>query len=84
LPRLTSQLHGGEPRKKSGTQVAVQIKDYLADGIIRNAVNLPALSADQYRRVRPYLELAERSVSGFAKPRKRARHDPHSLCWRSC
>ena len=29
-------------------------------GIIRNAVNLPALSADQYRRVRPYLELAER------------------------
>jgi D-3-phosphoglycerate dehydrogenase len=40
--------------------VAVQIRDYLTDGIIRNAVNLPALSADQYRRVRPYLELAER------------------------
>ena len=34
--------------------------DYLADGIIRNAVNLPALSAEQYRRVRPYLALAER------------------------
>src|SRR5437870_5435900 len=32
----------------------------LADGVIRNAVNLPALSPDQYRRVRPYLELAER------------------------
>jgi D-3-phosphoglycerate dehydrogenase len=32
----------------------------LAEGIIRNAVNLPALSADQYRRVRPYLALAER------------------------
>src|SRR6266568_4858744 len=41
-------------------QEAVQIKDYLAEGIIRNAVNLPALSADQYRRVRPYLELARR------------------------
>jgi hypothetical protein len=27
--------------------------------LIRNAVNLPALSADQYRRVRPYLALAE-------------------------
>jgi D-3-phosphoglycerate dehydrogenase len=38
----------------------VQIKDYLVEGIIRNAVNLPALSADQYRRVRPYLALAER------------------------
>jgi len=49
-----------EAQEEVGTQVAVQIKDYLADGIIRNAVNLPALSADQYRRVRPYLELAER------------------------
>jgi D-3-phosphoglycerate dehydrogenase len=49
-----------EAQEEVGTQVAVQIKDYLADGIIRNAVNLPVLSADQYRRVRPYLELAER------------------------
>jgi len=49
-----------EAQEEVGTQVAVQIRDYLADGIIRNAVNLPALSADQYRRVRPYLELAER------------------------
>jgi D-3-phosphoglycerate dehydrogenase len=49
-----------EAQEEVGTQVAVQIKDYLAEGIIRNAVNLPALSPDQYRRVRPYLELAER------------------------
>src|SRR5438045_5670280 len=49
-----------EAQEEVGTQVAVQIKDYLAEGIIRNAVNRPALSADQYRRVRPYLELAER------------------------
>jgi len=49
-----------EAQEEVGTQVAVQIKDYLSEGIIRNAVNLPALSADQYRRVRPYLELAER------------------------
>ena len=49
-----------EAQEEVGTQVAVQIRDYLAEGIIRNAVNLPALSADQYRRVRPYLELAER------------------------
>jgi D-3-phosphoglycerate dehydrogenase len=49
-----------EAQEGVGTQVAVQVKDYLAEGIIRNAVNLPALSAEQYRRVRPYLELAER------------------------
>jgi D-3-phosphoglycerate dehydrogenase len=52
-----------EAQEEVGTQVAVQIRDYLKDGIIRNAVNLPALSADQYRRVRPYLELAERMGS---------------------
>ena len=49
-----------EAQEEVGTQVAVQVKDYLAEGLIRNAVNLPALSADQYRRVRPYLALAER------------------------
>lgn len=49
-----------EAQEEVGTQVAVQVKDYLAEGLIRNAVNLPALSADQYRRVRPYLGLAER------------------------
>ncbi len=49
-----------EAQEEVGTQVAVQIKDYLAEGLIRNAVNLPALSADQYRRVRPYLALAQR------------------------
>jgi D-3-phosphoglycerate dehydrogenase / 2-oxoglutarate reductase len=49
-----------EAQEEVGTQVAAQVRDYLAEGIIRNAVNLPALSADQYRRVRPYLELAER------------------------
>src|SRR5437667_199369 len=35
-----------EAQEEVGTQVAVQIKDYLAEGIIRNAVNLPALTAE--------------------------------------
>ncbi|HET9804441.1 MAG TPA: phosphoglycerate dehydrogenase [Candidatus Acidoferrum sp.] len=64
LPNVVSTPHIAgstqEAQEEVGTQVAVQIRDYLAEGIIRNAVNLPALSADQYRRVRPYLLLAER------------------------
>ena len=64
LPNVIATPHvagsTAEAQEEVGTQVAVQIKDYLAEGIIRNAVNLPALSADQYRRARPYLELAER------------------------
>ena len=64
LPEVITTPHvagsTAEAQEELGTQVAVQIRDYLLEGIIRNAVNLPALSADQYRRVRPYLALAER------------------------
>ena len=64
LPNVITTPHvagsTAEAQEELGTQVALQIRDYLADGVIRNAVNLPALSPDQYRRVRPYLELAER------------------------
>ena len=49
-----------EAQEELGNQVAVQVRDYLVEGVIRNAVNLPALSPEQYRRVRPYLALAER------------------------
>jgi D-3-phosphoglycerate dehydrogenase len=64
LPNVITTPHvagsTAEAQEELGTQVALQIRDYLLEGIIRNAVNLPALSPDQYRRVRPYLELAER------------------------
>lgn len=64
LPNVIATPHvagsTAEAQEEVGTQIAVQVRDYLAEGVIRNAVNLPALSADQYRRVHPYLELAER------------------------
>ena len=49
-----------EAQEEVGTAIAQQIRDYLADGVIRNAVNMPALAPEQYRRLRPYLDLAER------------------------
>lgn len=49
-----------EAQEEVGTQIAQQVRDFLAEGAMRNAVNLPALSAEQYRRVRPFVELAER------------------------
>ena len=64
LPNVITTPHiagsTAEAQEELGTQVAVQVRDYLAEGVIRNAVNLPALSPEQYRRVRPYLALAER------------------------
>jgi D-3-phosphoglycerate dehydrogenase len=49
-----------EAQEEVGTAVAQQVRDYLADGSIRNAVNMPALSPEQYRRLRPYIDLGER------------------------
>jgi D-3-phosphoglycerate dehydrogenase len=64
LPNVICTPHVGgsttEAQEELGNQVAVQVRDYLAEGVIRNAVNLPALSPEQYRRIRPYLALAER------------------------
>ena len=54
-----------EAQEEVGTLIAQQVRDYLAEGVLRNAVNLPTLSAEQYRRVRPYLDLAER-LGSFA------------------
>ena len=54
LPNVIATPHvagsTAEAQEELGTQVAVQVRDYLAEGVIRNAVNLPALSADLRRR----------------------------------
>src|SRR5256714_5975986 len=79
LPSVIATPHvagsTAEAQEEVGTQIAVQVRDYLAEGVIRNAVNLPALSADQYRRGRPYLALAERlgSLVAQAAPSRPAR-----------
>jgi D-3-phosphoglycerate dehydrogenase len=49
-----------EAQEEIGTLIAQQVKDYLSEGQIRNAVNMPSLSPDQYKRLGPYLELADR------------------------
>jgi len=68
--------------KKSWERRCGADQDYLAEGVIRNAVNLPALSPDQYRRVRPYLELAERLGSLVSQAQQRGGADSHPVCGR--
>ena len=71
LPNVIATPHVAgsteEAQEEVGTQIAQQVRDYLAEGVMRNAVNLPTLSAEQYRRLRPYLELAERLGSLVAQ-----------------
>ncbi|HTS76080.1 MAG TPA: phosphoglycerate dehydrogenase [Bryobacteraceae bacterium] len=49
-----------EAQEAVGVRIAGQVRDYLRDGVALNAVNVPAMTAEQYRTVRPYAALAER------------------------
>jgi D-3-phosphoglycerate dehydrogenase len=49
-----------EAQELVGTETAAAVRDFLREGIIRNAVNVPALSLEEYKRLRPFLTLAER------------------------
>jgi D-3-phosphoglycerate dehydrogenase len=64
LPNVVATPHVAgstvEAQEEVGVLIAEEIYDYLQSGVLRNSVNLPNLSPEQYRRLRPYLELAER------------------------
>src|SRR5262245_4003408 len=48
-----------EAQEQVGEETATAVLDFLKDGIIRNAVNFPSVSMEQYQRLRPYLQLAK-------------------------
>ncbi len=54
-----------EAQEIVGVRIAEQVVEYLNTGVAINAVNMPALSPDQYRALGPYAELAER-LGNFA------------------
>jgi D-3-phosphoglycerate dehydrogenase / 2-oxoglutarate reductase len=49
-----------EAQEIVGVRIAEQIVEYLTNGIALNAVNMPALTAEQYRTLGPFVNLAER------------------------
>jgi D-3-phosphoglycerate dehydrogenase / 2-oxoglutarate reductase len=54
-----------EAQEIVGVRIAEQIVEYLKNGIALNAVNMPALSPEQYRAQGPYINMAER-LGNFA------------------
>ncbi|MGA2135977.1 MAG: phosphoglycerate dehydrogenase [Bryobacteraceae bacterium] len=54
-----------EAQEIVGVRIAEQIAEYLKNGVALNAVNMPALSPDQYRALAPYISVAER-LGSFA------------------
>lgn len=54
-----------EAQEIVGVRIAEQMVEYLKNGIAINAVNMPALSPEQYRAVGPFIDVAER-LGNFA------------------
>jgi len=54
-----------EAQEIVGVRIAEQVVEYLNSGVAINAVNMPALSPEQYRALGPYISLAEK-LGSFA------------------
>jgi D-3-phosphoglycerate dehydrogenase len=64
LPQVVATPHiaasTNEAQELVGSEIAINVRDYLQEGIIRNAVNFPAVPPDDVPKLRPYLLLAEK------------------------
>ena len=54
-----------EAQVKVAVEIAEQMADYLLTGAITNALNVPSLTAEDARRLKPYMVLVEQ-LGGFA------------------
>jgi D-3-phosphoglycerate dehydrogenase len=54
-----------EAQEIVGVRIAEQVVEYLKNGVALNAVNMPALSPEQYKALGPYINVAER-LGSFA------------------
>jgi D-3-phosphoglycerate dehydrogenase len=71
LPQVVATPHIAastvEAQEMVGTETAMNVRDFLRDGVIRNAVNFPALPAEEYALARPWMQLAGRLGSLVAQ-----------------
>ncbi|MCP4071827.1 MAG: phosphoglycerate dehydrogenase [Hyphomicrobiales bacterium] len=63
LPNVVVTPHLGastsEAQENVAIQVAEQMSDYLVNGAVTNALNMPSISADEAPRLLPFVKLAE-------------------------
>jgi D-3-phosphoglycerate dehydrogenase len=64
LPQVIATPHIAastrEGQELVGVETAAALRDFLKDGVIRNAVNFPSVSAEEFARLQPFLTLGER------------------------
>jgi D-3-phosphoglycerate dehydrogenase len=57
-PHIAASTREGQ--ELVGAETAAALRDFLRDGIIRNAVNFPSLSPEEFKRLQPFALLGER------------------------
>jgi D-3-phosphoglycerate dehydrogenase len=64
LPQVVATPHIAastvEAQEQVGLETAAAVRDFLIDGVIRNAVNFPAVPSEDFEKVRPFMVLADR------------------------
>jgi D-3-phosphoglycerate dehydrogenase len=56
-----------EAQEIVGIRIAEQVRDYLRLGVVRNAVNMPSVSPEEFKKLQPYVELGEKLGSFLAQ-----------------
>ena len=49
-----------EAQNVVGTRIAEQLRNYLVTGAVKNAVNMPSVSPEEYKKLEPYIQLGEK------------------------
>ena len=64
LPQVIATPHIAastrEGQELVGAETAAALRDFLKDGLIRNAVNFPSVPPEEYKKLQPFVMLAER------------------------
>jgi D-3-phosphoglycerate dehydrogenase len=78
LPQVVATPHIAastrEGQELVGVETSAALRDFLRDGIIRNAVNFPSVSPEEFSRLRPFIELGERLGAFLAQMNEARAH----------
>lgn len=63
-PKVICTPHLGASTEQAQTNVAIavaeQVRDFLVKNVVKNAVNMPSISAELYETIKPYIALGEK------------------------
>src|SRR5262249_1877718 len=69
LPQVIATPHIAasteEAQELVGLDTAITVRDFLRDGVVRNAVNFPSVHPDELQRLQPWIRLSDR-LGGIA------------------